>query len=376
MKNEVFLNRTAAFLPFDPVSNDDMEAVLGMVGGRPSRARRLVLRSNGIQSRHYAIDRSTGQLAYNNAQLTANAIRALGDVGHVDLLATGTSSPDQMLPSHVVMVHGELGWSTLEVVSLAGVCLSGGAALKHAFLAIKAGESSRAVVTGSELASAQMRAQIYQAEHEYLLQQLEARPELAFEKDFLRWMLSDGAGAFLLEDHPGAGLSLRIDWIDLFSYAHKLPTCMYAGADVDADGNMLGWKQWPSQQWAERSIFAVKQDVRLLNANIMAMGFESLEAVRAKRCLSAESLDWFLPHLSSNYFVPQLQDYFATHDFNIPPTRWFTNLTQRGNTGSASPFIMLDELLRSGRVKSGHKLLMYIPESGRFSSGFVHLTAQ
>jgi 3-oxoacyl-[acyl-carrier-protein] synthase-3 len=59
----------------------------------------------------------------------------------------------------------------------------------------------------------------------------------------------------------------------------------------------------------------------------------------------------------------------------IPRERWFSNLTSKGNTGSASPFIMLDELFRSGRIKPGHKLLMFVPESGRFSSGFVYMEA-
>ena len=56
MVNPVFINRISAYLPHDPVSNDEMEARLGMVGERPSRARKLVLRSNGIQTRHYVID--------------------------------------------------------------------------------------------------------------------------------------------------------------------------------------------------------------------------------------------------------------------------------------------------------------------------------
>src|SRR5574340_39532 len=103
MLSEVYINRTASFLPFDPVNNDEIEAVLGMVGGRPSRARRVILRSNGIQSRHYAIDRATGRVVMTNAQLTAQAVRALGPVGSVELLACGTSSPDQLLPNHAAM---------------------------------------------------------------------------------------------------------------------------------------------------------------------------------------------------------------------------------------------------------------------------------
>ena len=38
---------------------------------------------------------------------------------------------------------------------------------------------------------------------------------IAFEKDFLRFMLSDGAGAALLQSVPNpSGLSLKIEWIE------------------------------------------------------------------------------------------------------------------------------------------------------------------
>src|SRR5437016_2038499 len=106
--NDVYITRTGSFLPFDPVSNDEMEDVLGRVAGKPSRARRVVLRSNGIESRHYAIDRRTGKPAMSNAQLTAQAVRALGNVVDVEVLACGTTFPDQLAPGHAVMVHGEL----------------------------------------------------------------------------------------------------------------------------------------------------------------------------------------------------------------------------------------------------------------------------
>lgn len=377
MRTEVFLTRTGAFLPFAPVSNDDIESVLGQVGGKPSRARRLVLRSNGIQSRHYAIDRATGEPAMSNAQMTAAAIRAMGsDIGHVDCLATGTSLPDQLMPNHAVMVHGELGWPRLEAVSCAGICLSGTAALKHAWLAVRAGEARRAVATGSELASPILLARNFDAEVEHKLQALQERPEIAFEKDFLRWMLSDGAGAVLLESTPRGPLSLRIDWIELSSAAHELPVCMYAGADKNDDGSLRGWLRFSGADWQAKSVFAVKQDVRLLNDNIARATLrEPLAEIMQKRKLSADQIDWFLPHLSSQYFVQPMLDSLAEVGLPIPRERWFSNLTTKGNTGSASPYIMLDELFRSGRIKPGQKLLMFVPESGRFSSGFVYMEA-
>lgn len=377
MSNDVFLTRTGSFLPFDPVGNDEIEDVLGRVGGKPSRARRLVLRSNGIQSRHYAIDRRTGEPAWTNAQLTAQAVRALGDdIGRVDCLATGTSLPDQLMPNHAVMVHGELGWPRLEAVSCAGICLSGTAALKHAWLSVRAGDARRAVATGSELASPVLMARHFEAEVEHRVQALERHPEIAFEKDFLRWMLSDGAGAVLLEREPRGPLSLRVDWIELSSAAHELPACMYAGAEKGEDGRLRGWLSFTPQERTARSVFAVKQDVKLLNENIIrAAGQTPLAELVRRRQLRADDVDWLLPHLSSNYFVPATEQALADAGLPVPRERWFTNLTTKGNTGSASPYIMLDELFRSGRLRRGHKLLMYVPESGRFSSGFVHLEA-
>jgi 3-oxoacyl-[acyl-carrier-protein] synthase-3 len=312
-----------------------------------------------------------------NAQLTATAIRALGDdIGAVDCLATGTSLPDQLLPNHAVMVHGELGWPRLEAVSCAGICLSGAAALRHAWLSVRAGDAQRAVATGSELVSPLLMASNFEAEYAHKLQALEERPEIAFEKDFLRWMLSDGAGAVLLERAPRGPLSLRVDWIDLSSAAHELPTCMYAGTDRDDQGVLHGWMQTPPAQWHTQSTFAIKQDVRLLNENIArATLADPLRELIAKRELRAEGIDWFLPHLSSFYFEGQMRDSLDAVGLPIPRERWFTNLAQKGNTGAASPYIMLDELFRSGRLRAGHKLLMFIPESGRFSSGFVHLEA-
>lgn len=376
MLSEAYINKTASFLPFDPVNNDEIEAVLGMVGGRPSRARRVILRRNGIQSRHYAIDRATGRVVMTNAQITAQAVRALGEIGSVELLSCGTSSPDQLLPNHAVMVHGELKWPRLQVVSFSGICLSGTAALKHAWLAIRAGDVQRAVATGSELASALLNSTCYEAEFEHKLNELEERPEIAFEKDFLRWMLSDGAGALLLENQPRGALSLRVDWIELSSAAHELPACMYCGAEKNEDGSLIGWQWFDAAQWGEKSIFSIKQDVRLLNENIVRATLgEPLASLIAKRKLRTEEIDWFLPHMSSQFFAEPIAQCLAEIGLPIQRERWFTNLAAKGNTGSASPFIMLDELLHSGRIQKGQKLLMFIPESGRFSSGFVYLEA-
>ena len=58
----------------------------------------------------------------------------------------------------------------------------------------------------------------------------------------------------------------------------------------------------------------------------------------------------------------------------IPRARWFSNLETRGNTGSASMYLMVHDLYGSGRLQRGDRILCMVPESGRFTTGFMQLT--
>jgi 3-oxoacyl-[acyl-carrier-protein] synthase-3 len=380
----VYITNTAAFLPNKPVANDRIESVLGMVGGRPSRARRLVLRSNGIKQRYYAIDPATGEPSYTNAEMTAITIRALfaseAELDRIECLVTGTSMPDQIMPSHGVMVHGELRNGPCEVISTAGICLSGMSALKYAYLGVKSGEYDRVVSTGSELASPILRAKNFESESLQKLESLKKRPEIAFEKDFLRWMLSDGAGAFLLESSPVQRTDqpvFEIEWIEICSYANELTTCMYAGAEKREDGSLKGWQLFDQHELIDHSVLTIKQDVKLLNENIVPVTVRrTLEKVIRKTGIQADEIDYFLPHISSMFFYEKVYEALVEMDFMIPKERWFTNLATKGNTGAASIYIMLDELAKSGRLKRGDRLLCFVPESGRFSSSFMLLNVK
>jgi 3-oxoacyl-[acyl-carrier-protein] synthase-3 len=378
--HNAYITRTSVCLPNAPVEDDDTESILGQVGGRPSRARRVIQRRNGIRRRYYVIDPATGEPNYTNASLTAAAVRGLAGDGFalkdITCLVCGTSNPDQLMPNHAVMVHGELGGPVCEVVATAGVCLSGTTALKYGWLSVMSGGAHNAVVTGSEAASLVLRARNYDGEVPGDAPTGEVNTDLTFEKDFLRWMLSDGAGALLIEPAPRPGLNLRIEWIDIFSHAHLLPACMYMGAEKQPDGRLRGWMHYSARERGAKSLFAVKQDVNLLNNEVVNHTLvKPLQRVIAQRAISAGDVDWFLPHISSEYFRAPVTEGLARAGLPVPPERWFTNLAAVGNVGSASIYIMLDELLRSGKVQDGQRLLCFVPESGRFSSGFIYLTA-
>ncbi len=379
MSRQVYINDIQAFLPNEAVDNNEIEAVLGQVGPRPSRAKKMILRSNQIKARHYAIDKVTGETTHTNAQIAAEAVRKLDsknfDINSIELLACGTTLPDQLLPNHALMVHGELGIPSCEVIATSGICLSGTMSLKYGYMSILSGQSVNAVATGSENASSVMRAQNFEEEVETRVEQLERQPEIAFEKDFLRWMLSDGAGAALMSAEPNKeGISLKIDWIVQKSYANELDACMYAGCEKLEDGSLKGWREFSQTQWLKESIFSVKQDVKLLNANIIEYTVtKPLQELVDKGTLDPEAISYFLPHYSSGYFRDKVYEGMQKAGCDIAQEKWFTNLPYKGNTGSASIYIMLEELFHSGKLKVGDKLLCYIPESGRFSTAFMQL---
>ena len=376
---DVYINKIASFLPNEAVDNENIEKVLGQVGERPSRAKRIILRSNKIKTRHYAIDPDTREATHTNAELTATVINKLKDDGlnldEVDVLSCGTTMADQLMPNHASMVHGELGCAPLELVATAGICLSGITALKYAYNSVKSGDAEIAVASGSENSSAIMRAENFKPEIQSKIELLQKHQEIAFEKDFLRWMLSDGAGAVMVSAKPNAdSISLKINKIFSTSFANVLDTCMYSGCEKQEDGSVKGWRQYSPQDWLDKSIFAVKQDVKLLNENVMEYTVaQALMIMLEKKMFNPDEIDWFLPHYSSGFFRDEVYEKMQKAGCDIPQEKWFTNLAYKGNTGSASIYIMIEELFNSGSLKRGEKLLCYIPESGRFSTAFMLL---
>lgn len=377
---DVYLNRVSAFLPNAPVSNDEMEAVLGMAGDVPSRVRKMILRSNGIESRHYAIDPATGRATHSGTELAAEAVKRLFEQGvdkhEISCLSCGTSYPDQIMPGQGVMLHGLLeGAPAYEVATAAGVCAAGMVAMKYAYNSVRTGEHGHAVAAASEAASAIMRGEVFKSEVAQKVLE-HARPEIGFEKDFLRWMLSDGAGAAYLSNRPNPqGLSFKIRFIELVSYAHEMPVCMYAGAEL-VGGEFRGFKTFDAAYRETHSVMAVKQDVKLLNDNIVHYTVEKpIVRIMEKYGLAADEIDWFLPHYSSCFFRDKVAAGLEKAGFSIALEKWFTNLPDKGNTGSASIYIILEEFMRTFDVSHGQKVLCFVPESGRFSSCFMLLEA-
>jgi 3-oxoacyl-[acyl-carrier-protein] synthase-3 len=150
---------------------------------------------------------------------------------------------------------------------------------------------------------------------------------------------------------------------------------MYTGiAHKDSPRAGNTWLDLATISEADKAeLMRIRQDTGLLPQIVKLSVEEYLRLIKRERIVP-EELDHILCHYSSHFFKGEIIKLLDEAHLGIPEEKWFTNLYTKGNTGAASIFIMLEEALNSGRFKKGEKILLMVPESGRFTVSFALLT--
>ncbi|CAB3824722.1 MULTISPECIES: StlD/DarB family beta-ketosynthase [Achromobacter] len=371
--HRVYLESAGYFMPGEPVSNDAMDSYIAPLNRMSSRIKSRILAENGIKQRYYAIDQE-GATVFSNAQLAANAIRDClrrndSDLSAVSLLASGSSGGDALMPGFSNMIQGELAAHPMETLSVHGICAAGVSAIQTAAQGVELGGHASALAVASELPSRLFKRSRFAARGY----------DADFDAHFLRWMLSDGAGAVLLGNSgrplPGAsqGVRLRLKWVHQRSFSGDYPVCMQLGLSADRARGHLDYPSWNEAE-ADGAL-SLRQDIRLL-PHLFDIGIHEYAKLVRDGWVDPDQVDHFLCHYSSEKFIPVVEDLMEKAGLVIPRERWFSNLAWRGNTGAASILIMLAEFLETREVKPGEQIFCYIPESGRFMAAYMLLEAE
>lgn len=372
--DKVFITATGQFLPGPPVPNEAMIDYIGRLSPAAERLGRLTLRQNRIKTRHYAI-RPDGGSDWTLATLAGAAVRSVLAAAEIDpraigFLASATTQNDLIVPGLASGAHAAAGLPPMEIASLQSVCASSMMALKAAALQVAAGEHRAALAVGAEFSSRYFRPGFYQG-----TETLGNDGTLPGDAEFLRWTLSDGAAGLLIEDRPAArGLSLRIDWISLRSFADRFPLCMTGGGARDAAGMMTPWSLFGDiHAAAAAGAFQLRQDVDLLHRMLPVWLGEFMRLVDTGQIEPAR-VDHFLCHFSAHSLREEMARLATKAGCMIPEERWFTNIYEKGNVGAASIFLLLDDLRRSGKLALGERILLAVPESGQCIMAYAGLT--
>lgn len=369
----VYLRNAAYFLPGDPIDNVRMDEFIAPLNRVSRRIKQRVLSENGIQQRYYAID-AQGATTHTNAALAANAIRqclanANISTNDVTMLASGSSGGDALMPGFANMIQGELAAPPMETTSIHGICAAGVAAIQTVAQGIELGAHRSGIAVASELPSrlfkrSRFAAQDYDAD---------------FDAHFLRWMLSDGAGALLLsrDNQQGLpiapGLRIRLKWVHQRSFSGDYPVCMQLGLSADRQRGHLDYPSWREAE-ADGAL-SLRQDIRLL-PHLFDIGIHEYIKLVNDGWLQPEQISHFLCHYSSEKFIPVVDDLMKKAGLAIPRERWYSNLAWRGNTGAASILIMLAEFLQTKKLAKGEQIFCYVPESGRFMAAYMLLEVE
>lgn len=366
--SNVYLQSAGMFLPGAPVDNAGMDAYVAPLNRISDRLKRRILGENGIQTRHYAID-GAGQTVFSNAQMAQAAIEATlaqagRKLGEVGFLSSGSSGGDALMPGFANMIQGEMAAPPMETLSVHGVCAASVGALQAAAQAVEGGAHPLALAVASEMPSRLFKRSRFAAQGY----------DTDFDAHFLRWMLSDGAGAVLLGGPQALphtpGLRLKLRWTHQRSFAGDYPVCMQLGLTPDRSTSHLDFPAWGDAEAA--GALALRQDIRLL-PHLFDVCIHEYADLAHQGWVPERGIDHFLCHYSSERFIPVVDELLEKAQLGIPRERWWSNLAWRGNTGAASIFIMLSEFLQQqgARLNAGDTVLCFIPESGRFTAGFM-----
>ena len=241
----------------------------------------------------------------------------------VELLTAATTMPDVMGPGHASMVHGELGYGPLEIATAHGICSSGMMALKNAYLQVAIGEKRNAICVASEFASRGFKSTRYDE-----MRAISEDGSLPMETAFLRYMLSDGAGAAVVESAPAtSGISLRIDWISLTSYANTQKACMFFGSNDNACEKT--WGDYPTAAAAAADgALAPRQKLSLL-PHLVRVGIDEYERLLAMGKFDPKTVTWFPVHYSSERMKTMVLGELSRRDVATGrPEMWYSNLTE------------------------------------------------
>ena len=321
----------------------------------------MKIRSFGFRMRAWRQKRSKRPLA--------SAGIALDELGS---LSAATTMADLIVPGHASSVHGELGGGPMDIASFQSVCASAMMAVKNAWMNIKTGEARTAVAVGSDMPSIRFRSVAYEPSLEVLKD-----TQVRMSAEFLRWTLSDGAGAALFEAQPRGPLAYRVDAIRTRSFAHLFDTCMYAGISPKNKTDLK--KAWSAQRKKaslrpqRKGAVMLLQDMSLLK-DIFQVWADEVKALADAGHYDPDSLDWFLCHYSAASLRDEFAKLLRDRGVDIPMEKWWSNLSWRGNTGAASVFLLLHDFLASGQAKPGDKVYCMVPESGRALMSSMFLT--
>lgn len=295
---------TGSYLPAKVLTNADL-------AGTVDTSDEWIQQRTGIRERHIAADNEkASDLALQASQRALEMAGITAD--QLGLIIVATTTPDMVFPSTACILQSKLGAKNMPAFDVQAVCSGFVYALNTADLYIKSGQYEYILVVGAEVYSR-----------------------------ILDWsdrgtcvLFGDGAGAVVLKRSSTPGiLASRLHADGSHADILSVPGQVCRGA---VSGT-------PLLQMDGGAVF--KFAVKVLEE----VALETLEAAG----LQKTDIDWLIPH-QANIRIIQA----TAKKLGMTMERVVTTVDRHANTSAASVPLALDEAVRDGRIREGHKVML------------------
>lgn len=298
---------TGSYLPARVITNDELAQSL-------DTSDEWIETRSGIKTRHRAAaDELTSDLATHAAKAALNNASLTAD--DIDLIIIATTTADLTFPATAAIVQKKLGISHGAAFDMQAVCSGFVYGLSVASAMMEAGQAKRALLIGAETMSR-------------IVDWTDRSTAVLF---------GDGAGAVVLEaveaqsdEAPGIlGSYLRSDG----SYTDLL----YVDGGPSSSGT-TGHLQMNGREVYRHAV-----------GNIA----DAINSLLATHQLTVDDIDWFVPHQANKRIIDGV-----AKKIGLPAEKTVLTVDKHANTSAASIPLALDDLAKSGRLKSGDLLML------------------
>ena len=311
--NSIVISGTGSYVPERVVTNADLEKIV-------DTSDEWIFERSGIRRRHLAADgEHTSDMALQAS------LRALENAGlkaqDIDLVVLTTVNPDMPFPSTACILQGKLGIrNNIPCFDLEAAC-SG-------------------FVYGVEVAARMMQSGMYR--HALVVSSEKMSCMVDWKDRATCVLFGDGAGAVVLSasDEPDTGILGSVLGAD--------------GSDTEILYMPAGGSAMPSSlETVKNGLHTVKMNGReLFKKAVHIMQEKALEVLDL--CgVGVDELSLLIPHQANARIIESV-----AKRMKIPSDKVYVNIADYANTSSASIPIALDEVMRSGRLRKGEKILL------------------
>ena len=285
----------------------------------------ITTRTGIKQRRKAAPGEYTSQFA---TRASREAIERAGiDPADIDLILCATVTPDQILPSTACLIQAQLGASKAAAMDIVAACSGFVYGLTIAEPMIRSGQIKYALVIGAELLT---RYVDYTDRGTCVL-------------------FGDGAGAAILGPVEGDRGILAAKIRSDGRYEEQL----YAPGGGTKGG-------FSAETIARGDHFFKMKGNEVFKIAVRSMSDISKQ-VLCEAGLTTEDVNLFIPHQANQRITEAVANMLK-----VDPALVYSNISQHGNTSSASIPICLDECVEAGRIKKDDIVLM-----ASFGGGFT-----